>query len=67
MPEIPELEAAKVALNARLAGRVIEAARVLVSANRQLIERVHERKIEDVVARVWGEDEQSAISAAAAG
>ena len=66
MPEIPELEAAKAALNARLAGRVIEAARVLVSANRQLIERF-ERKIEDVVARVWGEDEQSAISAAAAG
>ena len=54
MPEIPELEAATAALNARLAGRVIEAARVLVSANRQLIERF-ERKIEDVVARVWGE------------
>ncbi len=54
MPEIPELEAAKAALNARPAGRVIEAARVLVSANRQLIERF-ERKIEDVVARVWGE------------
>ena len=54
MPEIPELEAAKAALNARSAGRVIEAARVLVSANRQLIERF-ERKIEDVVARVWGE------------
>ena len=29
MPEIPELEAATAALNARLAGRVIEAARVL--------------------------------------
>ena len=29
MPEIPELEAAKAALNARLAGRVIEEARVL--------------------------------------
>ena len=53
MPEIPELEATTAALNARLAGRVIEAARVLVSANRQLIERF-ERKIEDVVARVWG-------------
>ena len=53
MPEIPELEAAA-ALNARLAGRVIEAARVLVSANRELIERF-ERKIENVVARVWGE------------
>ena len=28
MPEIPELEAATAALNARLAGRVIEAARL---------------------------------------
>ena len=44
----------------------IEAERALVTGNRQLIERF-EKKIENVVARVWGEDEKSAIRSSAAG
>ena len=44
----------------------LEAEQALVEANRQLIERF-EKKIESIVARVWGEDERSATHSLAAG
>ena len=44
----------------------LEAEQALVEANRQLIERF-EKKIESIVARVWGEDERSATGSSAAG
>ena len=43
----------------------IEAEEAMVAANRELIERF-EKKIGNVVARVWGEDEKSAIRSSAA-
>ena len=44
----------------------IEAERALVTGNRQLIERF-EKKIENVVARVWGEGAQSQTATSSAG
>ena len=44
----------------------LEAEQALVAANRELIKRF-EKKIENVVARVWGEGAQSQTAASSAG